>query len=228
MAKKLEEGNYTTASEFERDFRQIVSNCLRFNPPGNPVHMRGKQFEELFDSQWVRKDEWIAEHSPAAASPERTPESEDEESEDEAPEPTSTAASAARQRLIEEQGKLITLMSAKKPEPSLIQMQQDMVNIVQKLVNDEEAAIKAKKVKKPKAPKPAKKVAPVKKAAAPKKGGSQKARYMGTLEKETISAGLMSLPDDVSGTVLEMIKADQPAVDVNLPFQVVRSPANIA
>jgi bromodomain-containing factor 1 len=188
--------------------------------------MMGKQFEELFDSQWIKKDEWIAEHSPAAASPERTPESEDEESEDEAPEQTTTA-SAARLRLIEEQGKLITLMSAKKPEPSLIQMQQDMVNIVQKLVNDEEAAMKTKKVKKPKAPKPAKKAAPVKKAAAPKKGGSQKARYMGTLEKETISAGLMSLPDDVSGTVLEMIKADQPAVDVSLLFPVVRSLANI-
>jgi bromodomain-containing factor 1 len=228
VAKKLDEGNYTTAGEFEKDFRQIVANCLRFNPPGNPVHLMGKQFEELFDSQWVRKDEWIAEHSPAAASPERTTESEDEESEDEAPEQTATATvSAARQRLIEEQGKLITLMGAKKPEPSLIQMQQDMVNIVQKLVNDEEAAIKAKKVKKPKAPKPAKKAAPVKKVAAPKKGGSQKAKYMGTLEKETISAGLMSLPDDVSGTVLEMIKADQPAVDVSLLFQVVRSLANI-
>jgi hypothetical protein len=50
---------------------------------------------------------------------------------------------------------------------------------------------------------------------------------MGTLEKETISAGLMSLPDDVSGTVLEMIKADQPAVDVSLLFQVVPPLANI-
>jgi bromodomain-containing factor 1 len=219
VAKKLDEGNYSTAGEFEKDFKQIVWNCLKFNPPGNPVHLMGKQLEELFDTQWSRKDEWIAEHSPAAASPERTPESEDEESEDEAPEPTSTAASAARQRLIEEQGKLITLMTSKKPEPSLIQMQQDMVNIVQKLVNDEEAAIKAKKVKKPKAPKAVKKAAPVKKAPAAKKGGSQKQRYMGTLEKETISAGLMSLPDDVSGTVLEMIKADQPAVDVSPLFQ---------
>jgi bromodomain-containing factor 1 len=40
---------------------------------------------------------------------------------------------------------------------------------------------------------------------------------MGTLEKETISNGLMSLPDDVSGTVLDMIKADQPDVDVSSP-----------
>ena len=72
--------------------------------------------------------------------------------------------------------------------------------------------------KKPKAPKAVKKAAPVKKAAAPKKGGSQKQKYMGTLEKETISAGLMSLPDDVSGIVLDMIKADQPAVDVRPPL----------
>ncbi|KAH8818394.1 hypothetical protein F5882DRAFT_6131 [Hyaloscypha sp. PMI_1271] len=215
VAKKLDEGNYSTAPEFEKDFRLIVSNCLRFNPPGNPVHLMGKQLEELFESQWVKKDEWIAEHSPALASPERTPESEDEESEEEVAEGLSTAASAARVRLIEEQGKLITLMGAKNKEPLLIEMQQKMVEVVQKLVNDEEAALKTKKVKKPKAaPKAVKKAPPPKKAAAPKKGGSQKQRYMGTLEKETISNGLMSLPDDVSGTVLDMIKADQPDVDV--------------
>lgn len=219
VAKKLDEGNYTTALEFEKDFRLIVWNCLRFNPPGNPVHLMGKQLEELFESQWVKKDEWIAEHSPALASPERTPESEDEESEEEVPEGLSTAASAARVRLIEEQGKLITLMGAKNKEPLLIEMQQKMVEVVQKLVNDEEAALKTKKVKKPKAaPKVVKKAPPPKKAAAPKKGGSQKQRYMGTLEKETISNGLMSLPDDVSGTVLDMIKADQPDVDVSSPF----------
>ena len=219
VAKKLDEGNYSTAPEFEKDFRLIVSNCLRFNPLGNPVHLMGKQLEELFESQWVKKDEWIAEHSPALASPERTPESEDEESEEEVAEGLSTAASAARVRLIEEQGKLITLMGAKNKEPLLIEMQQKMVEVVQKLVNDEEAALKTKKVKKPKAaPKAVKKAPPPKKAAAPKKGGSQKQRYMGTLEKETISNGLMSLPDDVSGTVLDMIKADQPDVDVSSPF----------
>jgi bromodomain-containing factor 1 len=215
VVKKLDEGNYSTAGEFEKDFRQIIWNCLKFNPPGNPVHAMGKQLEEVFDNQWARKDEWIAEHSPAAASPERTPESEDEESEEEAPEPSSTAASAARQRLIEEQAKLITLMSAKKPEQSLITMQQEMVNIIQRVVNDEESAAKAKKVKKPKAPKAVKKAPPLKKAAVSKRGGAPKTRYLGTLEKETISAGLMSLPDDVSGTVLEMIKADQPSVDVS-------------
>ncbi len=219
VAKKLDEGNYSTAGEFEKDFRQIVWNCLKFNPPGNPVHALGKQLEELFESQWSRKDEWIAEHSPAAASPERTPESEDEESEEEAPEPSSTA-SAARARLIEEQAKLIALMSAKKPEESLVKMQQQMVELIQKVVNDEESAAKAKKVKKPKAPKAVKKAAPAKKAATSKKGGAPKTRYLGTLEKETISAGLMSLPDDVSGTVLEMIKADQPAVDVSTPIRV--------
>lgn len=218
VAKKLEEGNYSTAAEFDKDFRQIIWNCLKFNPPGNPVHLMGKQLEEIFDAQWAKKDEWIAEHSPALASPERTPESEDEESEEEIPEANSSAASAARLRLIEEQGKLITLMSAKNAQPSLIQMQQQLVDVVQKMVNDEEAALKTKKVKKPKAPKAAKKAVPAKKAAAPKKAGSQKQKYMGTLEKETISAGLMSLPDEVSGTVLDMIKADQPDVDVSAPF----------
>lgn len=83
-------------------------------------------------------------------------EPEEGEREEEAPE-QATIISTIKARLIEEQSKLITLMSAKKPEPSLIAMQQEMVNIVQKAMDNEEAAAKAKKVKKPKAPEPIKK-----------------------------------------------------------------------
>lgn len=69
---------------------------------------------------------------------------------------------------------------------------------------------------------PIKKATGVKKAAATKKGEGQKSRYMGLSEKLLISAHLMSLPEDVlGGTVLEMIKADQPSVEVNLLVQVV-------
>jgi len=110
-------------------------------------------------------------------------------------------------------------MSAKNPDHALIQMQQDMVALVQGRVDQTAkttAAATKKAPKKPKAPKGAKKPAPKKAAGgANKKGGANRQKYLGTLEKETISAGLASLPDDVAESVLEMIKNDKPDVDTS-------------
>jgi bromodomain-containing factor 1 len=217
VGNKLKQGSYGSANDFEKDVKQIFVNCYKFNPAGNHVNLLGHQFEDIFNSAWAKKDQWIADHSPAAASPASNPESEEEEeSEAEAPEqPPATSAAAAR--LIEEQAKLITLMSAKNTDQALIQMQQDMVQIVQKRVLEEEQLAK-KKVKKPKPAKPVKK-APAPKKAAPSKKGSgssrQSTKYLGTMEKEVISAGLYSLPDDVTNNVLEMIKEDLPEADVS-------------
>jgi bromodomain-containing factor 1 len=216
VANKLKEGSYGSANDFEKDVKQIFINCYKFNPAGNHVNILGHQFEEVFNLAWAKKDQWIADHSPAAASPASNPDSEEEEeSEAEAPEqPPATSAAAAR--LIEEQAKLITLMSAKNADQALIQMQQDMVQIVQKRVLEEEQLAK-KKVKKPKPAKPVKKAPAPKKAAPSKKSGSsrQSTKYLGTMEKEVISAGLYSLPDEVTNNVLEMIKEDLPEADVS-------------
>jgi bromodomain-containing factor 1 len=216
VANKLKEGSYGSANDFEKDVKQIFINCYKFNPAGNHVNILGHQFEEVFNLAWAKKDQWIADHSPAAASPASNPDyEEEEESEAEAPEqPPATSAAAAR--LIEEQAKLITLMSAKNTDQALIQMQQDMVQIVQKRVLEEEQLAK-KKVKKPKPAKPVKKAPAPKKAASSKKSGSsrQSTKYLGTMEKEVISAGLYSLPDEVTNNVLEMIKEDLPEADVS-------------
>merc|ERR1711964_747442 len=102
--------------------------------------------------------------------------------------------------------------SAKNKDEFVISMQQELVQTVQKRVSEEEEASK-KKVKKTKPVKAPKKVAPPpKKAGAPKKAATRP-KYMGTLEKETISAGLMNLPDDVSMQVLEDIKRERPGLD---------------
>jgi hypothetical protein len=69
------------------------------------------------------------------------------------PTPESKGAAA---RLIEEQAKLILLMSSKNTDTSLIQMQQGMVRIVQKLAIEEQQ-LATKEVKKPKPAKPANK-----------------------------------------------------------------------
>lgn len=221
VSENLQSGHYTKAKDFETDVRLIFANCYKFNPPGNPVREMGKAFEELFDAQWAKKDKWIADHAPAAPSPSSAVETDEEESEEEEePEPAvPPAATPAALRLIEEQNKLITLMTAKKPDQALIQMQQDLVEIVRKRVMEEnQAAPKKTKKAKPAASKAPKKSGPAKKGAAgnAKKAGGQRQKYLGTLEKEVISNGLGSLPDDVSDVVLGLIKGDQPNVDVSL------------
>jgi bromodomain-containing factor 1 len=105
-------------------------------------------------------------------------------------------------------------MTAKHRDPSLIQMQQDLVEIVTKRVQTEEENAK-KKPKKAKASKPApKKLAPPKRPNPPPKK-VKAPKTLTLVQKETISAGLFSLPDEVTNTVLEMIQADQPQIAVS-------------
>lgn len=225
VAKKLQTGAYQRAKDFEADVRLIFSNCYKFNPEGNPVHEMGKQLEAVFEEKWAQKHLWIADNAPAAQSPSQSGSDEEESDDGEETEQaaqSSAATAALAQRLIEEQTKLITLMQAKNPDQGLIQMQQDMVALVQSRIqeNAKSTAPGKKAPKKPKAPKGAKKPAPKKAAGGPgKKGAASRQRYLGTLEKETISAGLASLPDEVAESVLEMIKNDKPDVDVSLAPQ---------
>jgi len=221
-SNKLKEGQYATAKDFEKDIRLIVANCLKFNPEGNIVRELGLKFERLFNEKWANKQNWISQRSPAPASPAGTPDSDEEESEEEEEEEPEAPAgpsgmSMLAQRLIEEQSKLIAMMKDK-TDKSMIGLQQKLIDMIEEQVKEEtkaQARPAAKKAKKPKAPKP-KKAAPVKKAPAPKKsGGRQPSKYMGTLEKEVISAGIGQLPDDISGTVLGWIKQEQPGVDVS-------------
>lgn len=219
VAKKLNSGDYARAKDFEQDMRQIVWNCLKFNPEGNAVRQLGLQFEDLFNAQWAKKDQYIQNHTPAALSPSSSAGDEDEESEEEEEAETQSLNSAATLRLIEEQNKLITLMASKKTDPAIVSMQQDMVDFLKQKVEEENArAPPAKKAtKKSKPPKATKKAGPIKKTGGGnKKGGNKRERYLGTLEKEVISAGLGELPDAVSASVLDMIKKDQPNVDVCL------------
>lgn len=220
VGRKLSTGDYSRAKDFEHDMRLIITNCYKFNPEGNPVHEMGRQFENLFNSQWAKKDAYIQDHTPAALSPSSSAGEEEEDSEEEEEVEVQPVNSAATLRLIEEQNKLITLMASKKTDPAIVTMQQDMVDFLKQKVEEENARAPAikKTSKKAKPAKAVKKTVPAKKiggAGANKKGGSkkEKERYLGTLEKEIISAGLGELPEHVAGSVLDMIKKDQPNVD---------------
>lgn len=221
ISKKLSAGDYTRAKEFETDMRQIRINCDKFNPAGNPVREMGRQFTELFESQWAKKDKYISDHTPVAASASDSAGEDDESEEEEEVElPSQSVNTAATLRLIEEQNKLIVLMSNKNSDPSIISMQQDMVDFLRKKVEDEETkrVVPAKKNnKKAKAPRTVKKAAPVRKSTGGGGNKKSKGRYLGTLEKEIISAGLGELPDHISAEVLEWIKNEQPHIDVSNP-----------
>ncbi|PQE30033.1 hypothetical protein CJF32_00009453 [Rutstroemia sp. NJR-2017a WRK4] len=221
VSDKLHNGNYSRAKEFEADVRLIFQNCFKFNPEGNGVRTMGKEFEEVFNSMLAKKDKWIAEHQPQAATPEREAETEEEESEEEAqPAPGPPATSQFTERLVEEQNKLINMLD-RGDDAELIKMQKDMISIIKKKVDEAAAAAAAASASKKSSSKKAKSAKPVKKSLPPKKatsgpakkaGGPRRERYMGTLEKEVISSGIGALPENVSNQVMALIREDQPNI----------------
>ncbi|RKF57304.1 Bromodomain-containing factor 1 [Erysiphe neolycopersici] len=210
VSKKLKDGVYLNANEFEKDVRQIFINCYKYNPEGNPVRQMGKSFEEIFNNIWAKKEQYLVDNSPSAACPSDR-DSEDESDEDDALDGPSVAASlmSQKERLLEEQSKLITLMGAKHKDEGLLQMQTDLVELIQKRVKAAEEQAKKTLNSKKKSTKSIKKSVPIKKAAPVKKTAIKK-KYLGTLEKETISAGLGLIPTQVMATVVEMIKTERP------------------
>lgn len=63
MRKKLDLSEYFSASEFEQDFRLMLSNCFTFNTAGTEIYNYGKQLESLFDLKWTEKASFLAQHS---------------------------------------------------------------------------------------------------------------------------------------------------------------------
>jgi len=209
--QNLTDDQYSTSKEFEKDVGLIFSNAYKFNPPGNPVHELAKQYEALWKEQLGKKSRWISDHTPNVASASPTPETEAEESEAEPEQPANVGESAVFKRLVEEQQKLIALLSDPSSNSVEKKLQQDMVDFLTTQVAAEKSkAAPAKKLKKAQTSKSA---APKKKVSAPSKPlKKQKQRYLGTLEKEVISNGIGSLPEDVAEEVLGLIQADRPDV----------------
>jgi len=214
VTTRLNTGQYENAKDFEVDIRQIFKNCYKFNPSGSPVHEMGKYFEEIFDREWSKKAQWIADHATEnAASPSSTADSDDEDTEEEEPEEVVSNTSVIQERLIEEQNKLIAIMGAKKPDPALVRMQQEMIAIVQKQM-DTENAKKAKAKAKPKATK--KGGASSKKKPEPKQK-AYRAKNIGVAEKEQISAGIIQLDGKLLDQAVAYLKMDYPNLNVSFP-----------
>lgn len=219
-AKKLKEGGYSSAKQFENDMKLMFSNCYSFNPPSDPVHVCGTQLEAVFNELWAKKQQWLADHAPAAQTPSTNGGSDDEESEEdeevEEPAQGPSAVHMLNERLNEEQEKLINMLGHPGNEPQLIEVQKEMIKIIKQKIADAKATPPAKKVvKKPRAPKAAKKQAPAKKPAVPKKSAPARQKYLGTHEKNIISLGIQRLPEHIIKEILAMIKGETD-VDVSM------------
>ncbi|PVU86953.1 hypothetical protein BB560_006580 [Smittium megazygosporum] len=49
---KLENNEYSEVSEFYKDVKLVFHNCYKFNHKKNPVHIAGKELEQVFDLKW--------------------------------------------------------------------------------------------------------------------------------------------------------------------------------
>lgn len=55
VQRKLLEGQYERATDFETDVRLIIKNCYTFNPDGSMVNILGHKFEDFFNSKWQNR-----------------------------------------------------------------------------------------------------------------------------------------------------------------------------
>ncbi|KAF2036220.1 Bromodomain-containing protein [Setomelanomma holmii] len=100
--KNLKNGVYQSAKDFYNDAQLVFANCYKFNPEGDAVNKMGHQMEDLFESLWKEKADWLAQHAPA---PEQSPEvysdenDEEEEEEDEEVDPAQAQFLAIQQQI---------------------------------------------------------------------------------------------------------------------------------
>ncbi|XP_028791997.1 transcription factor GTE12 [Neltuma alba] len=56
IKSKLEKNLYAGAEEFAADVRLTFSNAMRYNPPGNDVHLMAKELNRSFERRWKDLD----------------------------------------------------------------------------------------------------------------------------------------------------------------------------
>jgi bromodomain-containing factor 1 len=198
--KKLKDGEYEKASDFENDMRLIFANCYKFNVPGDVVYGMGKTYEKVLDNKLAGKAKWLEEHTPASAP--QTPESVSEEEEDEEDEDSEDEAAAELEKLkrqiaaISENIEQINKVKAKKQKEKL-------------------AKAKAKKSSK----KESKGQAHTGNAKGDKKRSKSgkkenKTPYVTYDMKQEISTSINNLPVDKMGHALTIIRENMPSLKV--------------
>lgn len=101
IEKDLKAGAYQSAKDFYKDANLVFQNCYKFNIEGDEVHKMGKQLNELFNSLWAEKGDWLAQHAPEAEpqSPGSGYSDEEEEEEEEEADPAQAQFLAIQQQI---------------------------------------------------------------------------------------------------------------------------------
>ncbi|KAF4966420.1 hypothetical protein FZEAL_10663 [Fusarium zealandicum] len=237
VSRLLASGEITSLKEFDKTVRLIFDNCYAFNgsvDQGNAVSFVASQLENYYNKQIKTKDAWLAKHAKANAPPVASHGSDEDEDEDEDAEGEEAPASAGvdpskevrelEAKLREESEKLTDLFAADSPNPSLIEVQQGILKMVQ------EALLKAKQnlseyrqkqdkptkkaSSKPSKPKPNSSVVrkPTGNVAHPKKsGGSKKAapkKILTAADKDQIATAINDLENPHLDRAIDIIKRD--------------------
>ncbi|EOA90738.1 uncharacterized protein SETTUDRAFT_158273 [Exserohilum turcica Et28A] len=185
IEKNLKNGVYQSAKDFYADAQLVFQNCYKFNPEGDAVNQMGHKLEELFESLWKEKADWLAQHAPP---PEHSPsdlysdEDDDDDDEEEEIDPAQAQFLAIQQQIAQ--------LNATAQQ--LLQQQTGGKRASPKLPGKKKkaAAQPAKRKSLPLAvPPPAKpiKSAPVKKVKAP--------APLSFAQKQEISEGISTLGD---------------------------------
>ncbi|KAI1992071.1 transcription initiation at TATA-containing promoter protein [Ophidiomyces ophidiicola] len=184
---KLQTGQYENAKEMENDFRLMLKNCYKFNIPGDPTYNAGKKLEEIFDVKWSQKGRWLDAHDPSHQSDSSENEASDnEESNDD-----------------EEHEKLQAL------QKQIAEMSKQVEAIRQK----KKKTPPVKKAGKPKSgKKDNKKVPPLKKDKRTKASRPEKQRWITFREKQVISNGISTLPENKVHDALNIIQSEVPSL----------------
>ncbi|KAI1295124.1 hypothetical protein F5Y03DRAFT_310725 [Xylaria venustula] len=237
MTEKNYDGEYKSMKELEKDMRLIVHNSEIFNGQEHDVTNQARQLEELLKNQLAGKDRWMERHYPSAApsamhasaaSPERSIAESDDDSDGNGEEEDNDAIQRLQQRLNEEQEKLNELLTSKKPDLTMMEVQQSMVTFLQRKLLEERTRFLSEK-------KPKKKKGTTSKSKPKATGGSSlssnkrlagsvntskkpagnnkkppppKKRSIGALEKAVIAEGINELDGNTLTKAVEIIKRD--------------------
>lgn len=240
MTRKNREGEYKSVKDLEKDMKLIVHNAELFNGEHHEVTHLARRLEDLFKAEVAKRDQWMKRHYPpetppaatiSAPSPERSAHDSEEESEADGDNGGSEAIRNLQGRLDEEQDKLNTLLGSKKPDLTMIEIQQQMVSMLQRKLVEERAKIHEEKKPKPKKKSGSKnkpksggggaaaasnKKSAAGNSAATKKGSNHashkkaasKSRPVGQLEKAVIADGINDLEGNTLTKAVEIIKKD--------------------
>lgn len=241
MTSKLERGEYRSGKEIEKDVRQMVNNTESFNGLDSIVTKSGQYLENLFKEEVTKKDAWLAKNCPPSAhsggrssgSPEPATRDSEDETDDGPEEEDNESIRNLQSRLGEEQDKLTGMLGAKKPDLTMIEIQQNVVSMLQRKLVEEKtkfgnepkkakASKKKATVSKPR-PKPSVSSASMGHAKKPSAGNvshskkpsgmqtkkpAPKKRAIGGLEKAVIADGINELDGPLLNRAVEIIKKD--------------------